>query len=170
LYGYVENNPINAIDPLGLDTDIIIHRNVPLPCQQARDATGGMTVFHDGSFDFSTRVNQFGYQDGTHGIYPGDYSVRPRTGAGLNSIYPNGTPAVTAPGQDNAGNAGAGYRYVYIHPEADIPEGDSRGCLTVPTWAVARIRALMDADQARGQPTRLHIFNWGGVPYALPER
>lgn len=170
LYGYVLNNPLNAIDPLGLDTDIIIHRNAPLPGQQPRDANGAMTVFHNGTFDFSSRVNQFGYQDGTHGIYPGDYSVRPRSDAGRTSNYPNGTPAVTAPGQDNPGNAGAGYRYVFIHPEADIPEGDSRGCLTVPSSAAARVRSLMDADQALGQATRLHIFNWGGVPYALPGR
>ncbi len=38
VYRYVGNNPINAIDPLGLDTYLLVQRNPPSSGQQARDA------------------------------------------------------------------------------------------------------------------------------------
>ena len=176
LYGYVGNGPINAVDPLGLDTDIIVHRNPPDAGQQARDAAGTMSVFHNGRFQFSCPVNQYGYQtkdDGTqtHGIYPRtDYSVQPRTDADKYSNFKNGTPAVTAPGQSNPGDAGNGYHNVYIHPESNLEGGDSKGCLTVPKAAADRIKQLMDADQKAKQPTTLKVYNYGRDPSARPVR
>ncbi len=170
MYGYVENDSVGAIDLLGLETDIIIHRNAPTSGQRARDASGTMSVFHDGRFQFSTPVNQYGYQDGTHGIYPGTYSVGPRTNADSTSQFPNGTPGVIAPGLVTPGDAGHGFHDVYIHYEANVPEGDSRGCPTVAFWAANRIRALMESDQKRSESTTLRVFNFGGVPYARPTR
>lgn len=170
LYGYVANDPVNGLDLLGLETEILIHRNAPSRGQQARDASGTMSVFHNGRFQFSTPVNQYGYEAGTHGIYPGDYSVRPRTNADPKSRFPNGTPGVIAPGQVTPGDAGHGYHDVYIHREANLPGGDSRGCPTVAVSAADRIRALMEADQKKGESTSLRVFNFGAVPYAVPAR
>jgi RHS repeat-associated protein len=170
LYGYVENDSVGAIDLLGLETEIIIHRNAPSPGGRARDASGTMSVFHDGRFQFSTPVNQYGYQDGTHGIYPGDYSVRPRSNADSTSQFPNGTPGVIAPGLTTPGDAGHGFHDVYIHYEANLSGGDSRGCPTITRLLADRIRALMEMDQKKGESTTLHVFNFGGVPYAIPTR
>jgi len=170
LYGYVFNNTIGLIDPLGLDTDIIVHRNSPVAGQQARDASGTMSVFRDGRFQFSCRVNNFGYQDETHGIYPRTYAVKPRTDADKTSHFDNGTPAVTAPGESNPGDAGSGYHNVYIHPESNVEGGDSRGCLTVPKAAADRVKQLMDADQKAKQRTTLKVYNYGRAPSATPVR
>jgi RHS repeat-associated protein len=170
LYRFVGNGPVNGRDPMGLETEIFIHRNAPAAGQPARNASGTMSVFHDGQFQFSTPVNQYGYQEGSNGIYPGTYSVLPRTDADPTSVYRNGTPAVTAPGQTNPGNAGNGYRNVYIHPEANMAGGDSRGCPTVSADAAQRIRGFMNADQRRGQNTTLRIFNYGGAPLGIPTR
>jgi len=171
LYTYVLNNPMNAIDPFGLDTLIIVHRGDPSDGGQARDASGTMSVFHDGVFQFSVPVNQYGYQDGSHGIYPGLYNVLPRTDADPDpriSHFPNGTPGVTAPGESNPGDAGHGYHNVFIHQEANIPGGDSRGCQTVAASAAIKIKAMMQSDQQRGQSTTLRIYNYGGSPSAVP--
>ncbi|HEV2804211.1 MAG TPA: RHS repeat-associated core domain-containing protein [Chthoniobacterales bacterium] len=170
LYAYVENDSLNSTDLLGLETEIVIHRNAPSPGQQARDASGIMSVFHDGEFQFSTPVNRYGYQDGTHGIYPGDYTVAPRTNADSTSRFPNGTPGVIAPGEITPGDAGRGFHDVYIHYEANLREGGSRGCPTVPPSAADRIRALMQIDQKKGESTTLRVFNYSGVPFAIPRR
>jgi RHS repeat-associated protein len=168
LYGYVLGNPVNWNDPLGLETLILIRRNTPKEGQPARNSCGTMSVFHDGVFQFSTPVNRFGYQKGTNGIHPGTYLVRPRVDAIEASRYKNGTPAVTAAGQSNPGNAGNGYRNVFIHPESDMAGGDSRGCPTVSADAAQKVKEFMDADQIRGHKTTLKVLNYGGSPYADP--
>jgi RHS repeat-associated protein len=169
LYGFVGNNPVSAVDWLGLDTLIIVHRNAPLPGTPARNASGVMHVWHNGEYQFSTPANRFGYQEGTNGIYEGNYTVKPRTDADPTSRYPNGTPAVTAKGESNPGNAGNGYRNVYIHPEVDMKGGDSRGCLTVNQQKYDQVKAFMDADQQSGQQTTLIIVNFRKtIPRAIP--
>ena len=111
-----------------------------------------------------------GIEDGTHGIYPGVYSVRPRTDADITSQFPNGTPGVIAPGLLTPGDAGHGFHNVYIHYEANIPGGDSRGCPTIAPSAADRIRALMESDQEKRESTTLRAFNFGGIPFAMPIR
>ncbi len=173
LYGYVANNPVSSIDQLGLETLILIQRHQPEPGQEARDACGTMSVFHDGQFQFSVPVNRYGYQKNkngrqSHGLYPGNYDVLPRTDEDPTSKYPNGTPSVTAKGYRNPGDAGNGYKNVYIHKEYNMEGGDSRGCPTVPEEAANKIKEFMNSDQARSHRTTLKIILYKRYPYAIP--
>jgi RHS repeat-associated protein len=176
LYAYCGGDPVNWTDVLGLATDIIVHRDAPdagrTDKNRYRDAPGTMTVIHDGKVVLVARVNEYGFQEGSHGIHPGeDYRVLPRTDAVTKpkkSIFPNGTPAVTAPGETNPGNAGHGYKTVFIHAKGTTGNPDSRGCLTVAPEIANKIRDYVQSDFDKGEPSNLRIYNWGGVPYAVP--
>ena len=169
LYAYCENDCLNAIDPTGLTTLLVIHRDPPSPGQDPRNAPGTMDIFHDGEYQGSTRVNENGYQDGSNGIYPGTYNVEPRDDYQPGDNFPNGPPAITVPGQTTPGDAGHGYHNVYVHGTSgkDGPP-DSRGCVT--TNDADKIKKDMDEDRSRGEPTTLKVFNNAGGVQATPVR
>lgn len=72
-------------------------------------------------------MRQNGYQKGTHRVHTENYTIVPRTDAepGNNpdgspkSIYLNGTLGLVAEGETVSGNAGHGYKNVYIHRKTD---------------------------------------------------
>jgi RHS repeat-associated protein len=158
-YVFVENCGVSNIDILGLETSITVQRNKPSPGQQARDAPGTMTVTHNGKLQFTTPVNQSGYQPGSHGVYPGKYNVKPRTDYKPGDHFPNGQPGLVAPGQTNSGDAGHGYHNVYIHPKGNGDSPDSRGCQTIDSQSVEKIKKLMEEDKKKGEETTITISN-----------
>jgi RHS repeat-associated protein len=159
LYGYVGNDPVNAVDPFGLEALLVIHRAPPQPGQIARDTPGIMTIYENGHYLGWTAVNENGYEEGTHGIYAGIYRVLPRTDADKKSQFPNGTPAVTALGEPNPGDAGYGNHYVYIHEKLSNGQPDSRGCITMDANEAERIKQLVFRNLDTGGTTLKIYFD-----------
>jgi RHS repeat-associated protein len=169
IYRYVGNNGVNCSDPLGLWTYITIIRDAPTQKNPTydnyRDAPGTMYINHNGKWS-QTRVNENGYQKGTHGVHPENYTIVPRTDAepGNNpdgspkSIYPNGTPGLVAGGETVSGNAGHGYKNVYIHRKTDgLLDGDSRGCLTVDSTMADAIKNMVLEDAKKKEGSYLFV-------------
>ena len=98
LYGYVRNNPLNAIDPLGLEADIYITRT-------SRDAPPVVIVYENGRYlgayvgnSIDGGLANSDYRPGTRGPADGVYELRPRTDYNPNTDnFKNGTPAITGP-------------------------------------------------------------------------
>ena len=88
----MENDPINAVDPFGLDALLIIHRD-PNPNGDPRNSPGTLIAYENGVFVGSTRVNENGYSDGQHGIPPGRYVVLPKNNYDLGDAFGAGQPS-----------------------------------------------------------------------------
>jgi RHS repeat-associated protein len=152
---YVSNDPLDKTDPMGLDAWLTLNRDYvdPTSGEKQRNAAGTLSVFEgptfrNARFQFSTRANENGYEPGTNGLYAGTYRILPRTDYQKWDHFKNGTPAVTALGESNPGDAGHGYHNVYIHPKgADSSKSDSRGCITVCGEAANQIKQVMDRNE-----------------------
>jgi RHS repeat-associated protein len=165
LYGYVANNPINLIDPWGLDAQLVIHRD------GGRGSAGTMHVFENGNYLGSARVNQNGYFPGTNGLREGDYLILPKDNYEKGDAYPEGQPSVTDPNNpDCPGKAGPGYKpTVRIHSEGCGSGPDSSACITVPKPWNDFITDLMNRNLNNGGTTMSIYFN-AGSPSGQPVR
>lgn len=89
LYGYVLNDPVNLIDPLGLDAQLILQR------EGGNRSAGTLHIYEDGTYRGSTPANLNGLTPKRQGVIPGTYSVLPKREDGIS--FPRGQPAVTDP-------------------------------------------------------------------------
>lgn len=84
---------------------------------------------------------------GTNGpLPPGIYIITPRTNAGVNSVYPNGTPTINTPGYSNGTIRGGDQNSGGTNRGSVLAHGlgHSDGCLTCDTDGLAAIRRGSD--------------------------
>ena len=140
LYGYVGNNPINAVDPLGLDAEVVVYRT-------SRTSPASVLVYENGSYLGGFYGNMDGYANKTRAPEKGAYLLLAKTNYDKGDHFAKGTPSITKkglkPGQPEPGAKGT-HR---VHPG-----GGSEGCLTTGEnldWA-NRIWDIMDRNLDSG--------------------
>ena len=140
LYGYVANDPINLWDPYGLDAQINVYRI-------GLTSPASVSVYENGNYLGSFFANTAGFMPNSHPPVDGTYTLTPRTDYTPGNRFLNGTPLVT--GLD------------FVHPE-----GESKGCLTVPYGWANRIWDIMDRNLNHGG-TRI-TYQTNEWPKAIP--
>jgi hypothetical protein len=85
MFIYVDNDPVDAVDPLGLDGLLLIQRD------GNRDSQGTMHIFYDGKYQGSGRANENGYMtypngSKSHGLGPGTYAVLPKPSSQMSDV------------------------------------------------------------------------------------
>ncbi len=83
MYGYVENDTINAFDTSGLDAEITVNR------MNGRSGPSDVTVVENGKVSMQFTGNPNPYEPGTRGIPAGDYVLLPKPES---QMYPVGDP------------------------------------------------------------------------------
>ena len=124
LYGYVGNDPVNLVDPYGLDAEIYVFRTSP---------TSQASVFV-----YENRKYLGGFFANTNGFMPNSsaprdrtYTLQPKTGYQEGDSFVNGTPTVID--------------LVRVHPDSI-----SKGCLTTPPEWANRIWDIMNRNLNNG--------------------
>jgi RHS repeat-associated protein len=154
LYRYVSNNPIQLVDPFGLEAVMRCFRcreNAPegadpneMRCYIEEDGEMVGDMFNTNSGPNSTSTTP-GDPYGRMGpIPPGTYDIVPRTSSG--GTYPPGTPSITDPGRTPGSITtpnGTERSHLYIHGE-----GRSDGCITCSD--PNGIRDIMDRNRNSG--------------------
>ena len=133
IYRYVSNNPINMVDPWGLDGEIVVQRNPSGPST--------VTVKENGRTVGQFPGNANGYiPNGRGGALPnGDYILLPKPESQMyppddprrKTEYPLNTPSITKPGME-PGRISKGWSNLRVHGESSDGSPDSNGCLTGP--------------------------------------
>jgi RHS repeat-associated protein len=145
LYGYVANNPVNWIDPLGLEADIYVYRT-------SRTSITTVMVYENGKYLGGYYGNRGGYSDGTRAPASGEYTLQPKNNYEFGDKFLNGTPSITKaglnPGQPEPRAKGT-HR---VHPESR-----SEGCLTGPVDWSNRIWDIMNRNMGDGGTTITYI-------------
>ena len=124
LYGYVENNPANQVDPLGLEAKIHVYRTSLTSC-------ASVLVYENGKYLGAFIANSNGFMDNPHPPSDGTYRVTPKRNYQNGDSFVSGTPTIT--GLDR------------IHPD-----GLSKGCLTVQRAWANRLWDIMDRNLKKG--------------------
>jgi RHS repeat-associated protein len=128
VYRYVAGNPMNWVDPLGLDADIYVVRT-------SRGSPTVVKVFENGQYLGAYVGNSVDgglvnsdYSAGKGGPADGTYELKPRTDWQPGDRFDNGTPAITGPDQPT-GYPNSSYKNpVFFHP-GGFPNA-STGCQT----------------------------------------
>jgi len=168
LYGYVGNNPINAIDPLGLDADIDIYRTNRYSSTVAIVTENGKVIGgYIGNASFNNKGNLIGtdYQPGEGGPPVGSYELRPKNNENPKNpkeAFVNGTPSITGSGRSVGSPADGWNPTVRMHPY-----GGSTGCQTASMEWANRIWDIMDRNLKNGG-TRVNIHEVSELP-SLPK-
>lgn len=142
-YGVITgNNPINAIDPLGLEASLLVFRHGP-------NTPSVVSVFQDGTHLGTFNANTNGFLNNPHEAAAGTYPLTPRKSYTNGDKFINGTPFIT------------GLNFVH-------PEGKSKGCLTVEADWANRIWDIMNDNLNRGGTTITYIDLPKGIERAIP--
>lgn len=140
LYGYVDNRPIFAGDPLGLMAQIFVYRI-------GLTSPASVSVYQDGQYVGSTFANTNDFYSNSHPPPDGTYSLSPRTDYQPRDNFADGTPRIVD--------------LDFIHPDSQ-----SKGCLTVPLDWADRIWDIMDANTDSGGTTITYLTQT--YPRAIP--
>ncbi len=166
LFRYCHNDPLDLTDPMGLDAEFVLIRDM-YTGTNPRLSAGIMNVYENGRFMGAARVNANPFYPNRQGIPAGRYLVLPKAEDGN---YKRGTPAITAPQfRDQPGRATAGHEQgdILIHPEGPRGQRDSKGCQTVSQQAYNGIKAVFDRNQ---DSTRKTVRNGAAVPKGMEVR
>ena len=153
LYGYVGNNPLFWVDPLGLDLDVYVDRDYA-----DRRAPANYKVVENGKTLYNGRCNQnpFFAGDASQGVRAGDYDLLKKGDSWGGGIYPNDQPAITGSGKDlKPGQPNSSYKApALIHKEGPRGSPDSLACVTVSPDAE---KITKDALGRNPDSSRIHI-------------
>jgi RHS repeat-associated protein len=160
LFRYSGNDPINFVDPMGLQGEVVIYR------EDGRSSTNNQAViFENGKAISSFRANENGFIQLPNGVQTrgprsGEYSLLPKINAKPGDSFPNGQPSITAkqyadPSKPNyaPGRAGPDYNRegtVRVHEKGPDGQPDSTGCVTACKPAVERVTKLMNDNMNNG--------------------
>jgi hypothetical protein len=174
MYEYADNTPIDELDPIGLDGQIFITRT------SGTSATV-VTVWQNGQYIGAYIGNAGVVQDstvgnlsvggnyyaGTRGPADGTYNLLPRTDYAPGDHFPNGTPAITGPGQP-VGHPTDGYRApVFFH--LGFGPNQSTNCQTSSDPStIQSIKNLMMNNLNNGGTKVIIRTDPPGVQPALP--
>ncbi|SRR6266700_4113347 len=117
LYGYVGDNTVNYVDPLGLEADIYVIRT-------SRSSPTGVIAYENGRYlggyvgnSIDGGLTNSDYRPGTRGPADGVYELRPRTDYNPDTDnFKNGTPAITGPDQPTGYPNSTYKKPVFFHP------------------------------------------------------
>jgi RHS repeat-associated protein len=138
LYGYVGNDPVNAVDPLGLDAEIDVYRT-------SLTSSASVMVFENGRYLGGSFGNLSGFSGKTRGPSDSIYELLPKDNYAKGDAYLNGTPSITKDGLLPGQPAASSRPTFRVHPE-----GRSEGCLTVPREWADRIWDVMLRNEKSG--------------------
>jgi RHS repeat-associated protein len=138
LYGYVGNDPANAVDPLGLDAEIDVYRT-------SLTSSASVMVFENGRYLGGSFGNLSGFSGKTRGPSDSIYELLPKDNYAKGDAYLNGTPSITKDGLLPGQPAASSRPTFRVHPE-----GRSEGCLTVPREWADRIWDVMLRNEKSG--------------------
>ena len=150
------NDPINSVDPLGLDAEVIVYR-------ESRNSPVSVLVYDNGNYLSGFYGNVDGYAGKTRGPASGEYYLLPKNNYKKGDKFAEGTPSITKkglrPGQPEPSALGT-HR---VHPG-----GGSEGCLTTGDnldWA-NRVWDLMNRNLNSGG-TKIRYLD-SSVRMAIP--
>ena len=132
-YAYVYNNPLIYIDPLGLDTVIVLDQAEAPEEDDAYTAT--IYVIQNGEIIGPYEGSSFPDDDDASTLNEGEYPYNNEYGhsggsrQGLNIVDEDGNR--NAPGTDADGNDDE-MQFVNVHDSFDDRRRNSEGCITVP--------------------------------------
>ena len=132
-YAYVYCNPVNLIDPLGLDT-VWVFDQAERPEDDA-EYTADIYVEQNGEINGPYTGSSYPDDDDASTLNEGEYDYNNEYGhaggsrKGLNIVDENGNR--NAPGTDPDGED-VTMQYVNVHDSFNDNSRNSRGCLTVP--------------------------------------
>jgi hypothetical protein len=143
LYGFVGNNPVSAVDWLGLELKAILIRDPGPAGKNPRRMAGTFTLTDGNTIIINTRANEYGFEASRQGVPIGEYTIQPKE---ENGVYPKGTPAVTGkdmrPGQPNKTYEPG---MILIHKKGDTPnQADSRGCITIDEESCKKLQEKLN--------------------------
>lgn len=154
LYGYVGNNPVNWIDPLGLDLDVYVERDYA-----DRRSPANYRAVEDGKTIARGRANENPFLPGkfSQGVLVGTYSLLPKGDGWGKGIYPSTQPAITGIGENlKPGQPNSSYKApALIHRKRTDGKPDSLACVTV---SAENERITMEALARNPDSSRVHII------------
>src|SRR5581483_2848891 len=157
LFRYCHNDPIDNVDPMGLEGEVFVYRDTA-----DRRSAATYVVSENGKILYTGRANVNGFMNDssgnpTRGIPKGDYTLQPKVADGR---YPAGQPAITGrePGL-KPGQPTAGYKpdAVLVHEKGPPGQPDSLSCVTCDTEAVDLTKQVMDRNLDKGG-TQFHVI------------
>jgi uncharacterized protein RhaS with RHS repeats len=151
LYGYVLNDPVNWIDPLGLDLDVYVDRDYA-----DRRSPGNIKAVENGKTICSGRANENPFYPNSQGVKAGSYDLKQKGDSWGPGRYPSTQPAITGPGNLKPGQPNNSYvNPALIHTKGTTPgRPDSSACVTVDDKVNQKI---MDALGRNPDSSRIHI-------------
>jgi RHS repeat-associated protein len=157
LFRYCHNDPIDNVDPMGLQGEVYLYRDVA-----DRSSPGTYVITENGKQLYVGRANVNGFMkddrgNQTRGIPKGDYTLQPKQTDG---VYPKGQPAITGrePGL-KPGQPTKDYKpdSVLVHEKGAPGQLDSKACVTCDRDAVEKTKEVMDRNLDKGG-TKFHVL------------
>jgi hypothetical protein len=154
LFRYCHNDPIDFTDPMGLEGEAWLYRDVA-----DRSSPGNYVLRENGKAVYTGRATVNGFMKDDHGnqtrgIPKGDYTLQPKQQDG---VYKAGQPAITGPGL-KPGQPTPDYRpdAVLVHEKGPPGQPDSKACVTLDREGVDRTKEVMDRNLDKGG-TKFHV-------------
>jgi len=154
LFRYCHNDPIDFTDPMGLEGEASLYRDVA-----DRSSPGNYVLRENGKVVYTGRANINGFMKDDHGnqtrgIPKGDYTLQPKQQDG---VYKAGQPAITGQGL-KPGQPTPDYKpdAVLVHEKGPLGEPDSKACVTLDREGVDRTKEVMDRNLDKGG-TKFHV-------------
>jgi RHS repeat-associated protein len=167
LYRYCNNDPLDVVNPMGLDAAFTLLRDFYEDGANPRLSAGTLRVTEKGRFVAAIRVNGNGFYEHRQGVPEGHYLVLPKKEDGVS--FKKGTPAVTSPElKDKPGATTAGHPEgsVLNHGEGPKGKADSKACITCDP---AGLKILKEIFKRNENGTILDVHNGPRIKDGKPE-
>jgi RHS repeat-associated protein len=158
LFRYCHNDPIDNVDPMGLDPEFWLIRDYVAPPNsfEARRAPADLYVKDNNKYTWLGRTNENGFIGNAQGVKQGDYKLVPKGDSWGPGRYKPDQPAITGkqpglkPGQPNETYKNP----ALVHEKSNDGRADSTACVTCSSKTEDQVKQIM---RENGNNVPLHI-------------